>query len=49
MIDVTAQIAISPDQKTIVSVSSEGAIICWHTPEEVLRAKADKDLMTRGD
>ena len=37
-------VAISPDQKTIVSVGSEGAIFCWHMPEKVLRAKADQDM-----
>lgn len=25
---------ISPDQKTIVSVGSDGAIIVWKTPDE---------------
>lgn len=30
------RIMISPDQKTIVSVGSEGAIIVWKTPEECL-------------
>lgn len=26
------KIAMSPDQKFIVSVGTEGAIFCWHTP-----------------
>jgi cilia- and flagella-associated protein 52 len=30
------RIAISPDQRTIVSVGTEGAIFCWHTPDKVL-------------
>ena len=40
------QIAIAPDQKTIVSVGTEGAIFIWHTPESVLKARADKDMPT---
>lgn len=35
------KINISPDQKYIVSVGTAGAIFIWHTPEEVLKAKAD--------
>ena len=38
------KMVISPDQKSIVSVGSEGAIFIWKTPEEVLNAKADQDL-----
>ena len=30
------KIAISPDQSFIVSVGTEGAIFCWHTPEKIL-------------
>ncbi len=40
------RIAIAPDQKTIVSVGSEGAIFVWHTPEKILTARADKDMPT---
>mmetsp|Transcript_52386 Transcript_52386/g.60172 ORF Transcript_52386/g.60172 Transcript_52386/m.60172 type:complete len:666 (-) Transcript_52386:64-2061(-) len=40
------RIAIAPDQKTIVSVGEEGAIFIWKTPEEVIEARADKDLPT---
>ena len=39
-------IAISPDQKSIVSVGTEGAIFIWATPDKVLKARADKDLPT---
>lgn len=42
--DHILQIAISPDQKFIVSVGCEGAIFIWHTPEKVLYSKADKDM-----
>ncbi len=41
-----SRIAISPDQRYIVSVSTEGAIFCWHMPEKVMNARADKDLPT---
>jgi len=37
---------ISPNQKWIVSVGTEGAIFIWETPEEVLNAKADQDMPT---
>ena len=43
---VVTGIQISPDQKTIVSVGTEGAIFCWSTPDKVLQARADKDLPT---
>jgi len=33
------KICISPDQKTMVSVGTEGAIFMWHMPEEVLLGK----------
>lgn len=36
---------VSPDQLTIVSTGSEGAIFIWRMPEEVLLTKADKDVM----
>ena len=32
------QIAISPNQKYIISVGSEGAVIVWKTPEDVIQA-----------
>lgn len=43
------RIKYSPNQKFIVSVGSEGAIFIWHTPEEVLEAKADNDMPERQD
>lgn len=42
--DVT-KIAISPNQKYIVTCGSEGAIFIWETPADVLRTKADSDMM----
>ena len=39
-------IAIAPDQKTIVSVGSEGAIFVWHVPDKVQQSMADKDMPT---
>jgi len=41
--DIT-KISLSPDQKTIVSVGSEGAVFMWHMPEKVLEAKPDQDM-----
>jgi hypothetical protein len=38
------KICIAPDQKTIVSVGTEGAIFMWHMPEKVLAGKADQDM-----
>lgn len=35
------KIQISPDQKTIVSVGTEGAIFIWNTPIDVQRAKPE--------
>ena len=32
---VISNIALAPDQKTIVSVGSEGAIFLWHVPDKV--------------
>ena len=32
---VISNIALAPDQKTIVSVGSEGAIFVWHVPDKV--------------
>lgn len=40
------RIMIAPDQKTIVSVGSEGAIFMWKMPEAVIYAKADNELPT---
>jgi WD40 repeat protein len=40
--DIT-KIQISPDQKTIVSVGTEGAIFMWHMPEAVLAGKVAQD------
>lgn len=41
--DIT-KIAVSPDQRTIVSVGTEGAIFMWHMPESVQKGKADQDM-----
>jgi WD40 repeat protein len=41
--DIT-KIQISPDQRTMVSVGTEGAIFMWHMPESVLAGKADQDM-----
>jgi len=41
--DIT-KIQISPDQKTMVSVGTEGAIFMWHMPEQILTSKADQDM-----
>ena len=38
--DIT-KICISPDQRTMVSVGTEGAIFMWHMPEKVFQTKAD--------
>ena len=38
------KVAIAPDQKTLVSVGTEGAIFMWHMPEKVFQTKADQDL-----
>lgn len=38
-------VMVAPDQLTVVSTGSEGAIFIWRTPEAVLLTKADKDLM----
>lgn len=38
------KISLSPDQKTIVSVGTEGAVFMWHMPEKVLEAKPDQDM-----
>lgn len=38
--DIT-KICISPDQKTIVSVGTEGAIFMWHMPEAVINSQKD--------
>ena len=35
------KIAISPNQKYIVTAGTEGAIFIWHVPDQVLNAKAD--------
>lgn len=40
------KVAISPDQRFVVSGGQEGAIFIWHMPEDVQRAKADKDMPT---
>ena len=41
------QIAISPDQRFIVSVGNEGAIFIWHTPDKVQQSMADADMPHR--
>ena len=38
------KLVISPDQKWIVSVGSEGAVFIWKTPEDVINSKANYDL-----
>jgi WD40 repeat protein len=40
------KICISPDQRTMVSVGTEGAIFMWHMPESVFTTKADQDMPT---
>lgn len=40
------KICISPDQRTMVSVGTEGAIFMWHMPEKVFETKADQDMPT---
>ena len=40
--DIT-KIQVSPDQKTMVSVGTEGAIFMWHMPEKVNEPKGDQD------
>jgi WD40 repeat protein len=42
--DIT-KISISPDQKTIVSVGTEGAVFMWHMPESVVDTRADQDIV----
>lgn len=44
---IVSKIAISPDQRYIVTGGGEGAIFIWHTPEKVLRSKADSDMPER--
>jgi WD40 repeat protein len=41
--DIT-KICISPDQRSIVSVGTEGAIFMWQMPDAVLLGKADQDM-----
>lgn len=38
------KVVISPDQKCIVSVGTEGAIFIWHTPERVQQTRADDEM-----
>lgn len=38
------KIAISPNQKFIVTAGSEGAIFIWETPASVCRTMADEDM-----
>lgn len=38
-----SKIAMSPDQKFIVSVGAEGAIFMWHTPERVLLGSGEEE------
>ena len=40
-------VKISPDQRSIVSTGSEGAIFIWHMPKSVLASKADNDMPER--
>jgi len=38
------KIAISPNQKFIVTAGTEGAIFIWQTPNSVCRTMADDDM-----
>lgn len=38
------KIAISPNQKFVVTAGTEGAIFIWNTPASVQRTKADSDM-----
>ena len=42
--EVTA-VKISPDGKTIVSVSADGAILRWRFPEELLLSDTGEEMM----
>ena len=42
--EVTA-VKISPDGKTIVSVSADGAILRWRFPEELLLSDSGEEMM----
>ena len=43
------RMAISPDQKTLVSVGAEGSILIWQIPKEIVEAKQESDLPTLND
>ena len=40
------KIRISPDQRTIVTVGSEGALFFWHMPTSVVEDKVEPELPT---
>jgi WD40 repeat protein len=40
------KVRISPDQRTIISVGSEGAIFFWNTPLSILNDKVEPELPT---
>lgn len=40
------KIRISPDQKTVITVGSEGAIFFWHMPTSVVNDKVEPELPT---
>jgi WD40 repeat protein len=40
------KVKISPDQKTIISVGNEGAILFWTTPELVVKDVVEPELPT---
>ena len=37
------KIVVSPDQKTMVSVGTEGAIFVWHTPQVMVEGKKEQE------
>jgi len=40
------RMAISPDQKNLVSVGTDGSMFIWQLPKEVVEAKQESDLPT---
>jgi len=41
-----SKIRISPDQRNIISVGSEGAIFFWRMPNDILNDKVEPELPT---
>jgi hypothetical protein len=39
-------VKISPDQRTIITVGSEGAIFFWNTPLSIVKDKVEPELPT---